>query len=69
MKRALDLHSTGIIVVHNHPTGQITPSAPDKNITRALASAAEILDIRFLDHIIVGREGKGYFSFRENGLL
>jgi DNA repair protein RadC len=69
VKRALLLNSTGIIVVHNHPTGQLTPSNADRNITRALVAAAESLDLRFLDHIIVGREGKGYFSFRENGLL
>lgn len=69
VKRALMLNATGIIVVHNHPTGQLTPSNADRNITRALVAAAESLDLRMLDHIIVGREGKGYFSFRENGLL
>lgn len=69
VKRALLLNSTGVIVVHNHPTGQLTPSSADRSITRALSSAMESLDLRFLDHIIVGREGKGYFSFRENGLL
>lgn len=69
VKRALMLNSTGIIVVHNHPTGQLNPSNADRNITRALQSAAESLDLRLLDHVIVGREGKGYFSFRENGLL
>ncbi len=69
VKRALMLNATGIIVVHNHPTGQLTPSNADRNITKALANAAESLDLRFLDHIIVGREGKGYFSFRENGLI
>jgi DNA repair protein RadC len=56
-------------VVHNHPTGQLTPSSADRKITNALLAAAETLELRFLDHIIVGREGKGYFSFRENGLI
>jgi DNA repair protein RadC len=69
VKRALLLNSTGIIVVHNHPTGQLTPSSADRKITNALLAAAETLELRFLDHIIVGREGKGYFSFRENGLI
>lgn len=69
MKRAMALHATGIIVVHNHPTGQLRPSNADINITRALAAAANTLDLRLLDHVIVGREEKGYFSFRENGLL
>lgn len=69
MKRAMALNATGIIVVHNHPTGQLRPSNADLVITRAIATAAEALDLRFLDHIIVGREDKGYFSFRENGLI
>ncbi|PKL42906.1 MAG: hypothetical protein CVV41_12850 [Candidatus Riflebacteria bacterium HGW-Riflebacteria-1] len=69
MKRAMALHATGIIVVHNHPTGQLRPSNADINITRALLAAAEALDLRMLDHVIVGREDKGYFSFRENGLI
>ncbi len=69
MKRAMALNATGIIVVHNHPTGQLRPSNADLNITRAILAAAETLDLRLLDHLIVGSEDKGYFSFRENGLL
>jgi len=69
MKRALALHATGIIVTHNHPTGNLSPSSADRKITQALIAAAATLDIRFLDHIIIGQEGKGYFSFREKGLL
>ncbi len=69
MKRAMSLHATGIIVVHNHPTGQLRPSNADIQITRALVAAADALAIRMLDHVIVGNEEKGYFSFRENGLL
>jgi DNA repair protein RadC len=69
MKRALGLHSTGILVVHNHPSGLISPSQADRDITRSLHAAALALEIRLLDHIIIGREGKGYFSFRENRLI
>ncbi len=69
MKRAMALHATGIIVVHNHPTGQLRPSNADLVITRSLVAAADALAIRMLDHVIVGSEEKGYFSFRENGLL
>ncbi|NLF97643.1 MAG: DNA repair protein RadC [Candidatus Riflebacteria bacterium] len=69
MKRAMALHATGIIVVHNHPTGHLRPSNADINITRQLVAAAATLDLRFLDHVIVGREEKGYFSFRESGML
>lgn len=69
MKRAMALHATGIIVVHNHPTGQLRPSNADLVITRSLVAAADALAIRMLDHVIVGSEEKGYFSFRENGLI
>jgi DNA repair protein RadC len=69
MKRALALHATGIIVAHNHPTGRVLPSPADRQITDALAAAARSLDIRLIDHLILGREGAGYFSFRESGLL
>ena len=69
MKRALAHNATGILVAHNHPTGHLTPSSADHEITRALAAAAGTLDIRFLDHLILGRENEGYFSFREHGFL
>ncbi|OIP31782.1 hypothetical protein AUK22_00690 [bacterium CG2_30_54_10] len=69
MKRALAVHATGILVAHNHPTGSLRPSPADLEITRALAAAAGALEIRLLDHLILGREGQGYFSFRENGLI
>jgi len=69
MKRALSHNATGILVAHNHPTGHLTPSSADHEITRALAAAARTLDIRFLDHLILGRENEGYYSFREHGFL
>lgn len=69
MRRALALHATAILVAHNHPSGHLKPSTADHAITRALAAAAGTLDIRFLDHLILGREHEGYFSFREHGFL
>ncbi|HNV69669.1 MAG TPA: DNA repair protein RadC [Candidatus Ozemobacteraceae bacterium] len=69
MKRALALHATGIAVAHNHPTGNPQPSPADREITRHLAAAASTLELRLLDHIIIGRDQQAYFSFRENGLL
>ncbi len=69
MKRALALHATGIAVAHNHPTGNPQPSPADREVTRNLAAAAATLEIRLLDHIIIGRDQQSYFSFRENGLL
>lgn len=60
-------------VVHNHPSGDATPSQADRAFTRRLREAAEIMQVRFLDHIIIGQQGagcpEGYFSFREAGLL
>ncbi len=69
MRRALAHHATGVILAHNHPAGTIQPSAADREITRAVAAAARTLDIRFLDHVILGVDAAGYFSFREAGLL
>lgn len=67
MKRALALNSTGVLVVHNHPSGDPAPSNSDINVTNALCNAAETLGLRLLDHLIVA--GNNYFSFREKGLI
>lgn len=69
MRRTLELFATGIIVVHNHPTGQLRPSNADIVITRALVAAADTLSVRMLDHVIIGMDQPGYFSFRENGMI
>jgi DNA repair protein RadC len=60
--------TTGLIVVHNHPSGEPTPSPEDVALTRRLQTAAAILDMPLLDHLIVG-EGERYYSFREAGLI
>lgn len=59
--------AAGVIVVHNHPSGNPLPSADDKSITRQLVEAGRLLDLPVYDHVIVG--GKAYFSFAEAGLL
>jgi DNA repair protein RadC len=59
--------ATAIIVAHNHPTGNLTPSKDDIAITRQLKSAGETLGIRLLDHIIFSH--KGYYSFQESDRL
>jgi DNA repair protein RadC len=59
--------ATAIIVAHNHPTGNLSPSKDDIAITRQLESAGDTLGIRLLDHIIFGH--KGYYSFKENNEL
>jgi DNA repair protein RadC len=67
LKRALLCNAAGIIVYHNHPSGDPSPSREDREFTRRLASAAELLGIRLLDHLVVGTTGS--ISFREAGLL
>ena len=67
VEEALSRHSAGLILVHNHPSGDAEPSPEDKHLTRSIVEAARTIDIRVLDHIIVGKEG--YCSFRERHLL
>ncbi|MDR2160755.1 MAG: DNA repair protein RadC [Desulfovibrio sp.] len=65
MERALALSASGLILVHNHPGGQYAPSRPDRELTLRLRQAAETLDIRFLDHIIVS--GDAAYSLMSGG--
>jgi DNA repair protein RadC len=61
-----------VIVVHNHPSGDPSPSQADHNLTRRLAEAAELMQIKLLDHVIIGAQtqnGPSYFSFKEAGVL
>ena len=67
VKRALELLATQMILVHNHPSGAAEPSPADKQLTKRVADAAALFDIRLLDHIIIAREGN--FSFRREHLL
>jgi len=60
--------TTGLMVVHNHPSGDPTPSPDDARLTMRLCAAADVLDIALLDHLIVGDDGR-YFSFHEGGQL
>jgi len=68
MEHALKIKSAAaILCVHNHPSGDPAPSHHDKVLTNALQKAAEALGIKLHDHIIIGT--KGYFSFKQDGLL
>lgn len=67
VKRALELSATALILVHNHPSGDPTPSRADIDMTKLIADAARHLNIAIHDHIIVGREG--HASFRALRLL
>ena len=67
IKRALELGATAIIMVHNHPSGDPTPSSADISMTKELAAAGEKLDITVHDHIIMSKHG--HTSFRDLDLL
>jgi DNA repair protein RadC len=67
VKRALDLHAASVILAHNHPSGAAEPSKADEAQTQALASALRMVDVRVLDHFIVGE--REAFSFAERGLM
>lgn len=67
IEEALKLKATGIILVHNHPSGSLEPSRNDKLITDKIAILAKELGIRLLDHIII--TSQGHTSFHEEGLL
>lgn len=64
---ALKANASFIILAHNHPSGNLTPSEPDKRLTQKLKQAGEFLDIKILDHIILTKEG--YYSFADEGML
>jgi len=59
--------AAALVLVHNHPSGDPTPSAEDREVTARLASAGEILGVRILDHIVVAE--RGFCSLREQGEL
>ncbi len=65
--RALRYRAVAVILAHNHPSGIAAPSAADRHITRRLCDALALIDVRVLDHVIIGR-GDSY-SFAEQGLL
>lgn len=62
-KRAFEVGATGLILAHNHPSGGLSTSNSDKQITRNFKLAAANVDLRILDHLIVSE--KGYFSFSD----
>lgn len=69
-RRALVLGAKKIIAVHNHPSGSLTPSGEDKRLTHLLVEAGKLVDVRMIEHIIVGGNGvNDYYSFLDNGLI
>lgn len=67
MKKAVECLASGIIVCHNHPSGNLNPSESDSKITQKIKDAGNLLDIQLLDHLIISE--KDYYSFADNGLL
>lgn len=67
LKSALEVGATALILVHNHPSGTLKPSVADKDITKKLKLAAQSLDIKVLDHLIITENA--YFSFADEGLI
>jgi DNA repair protein RadC len=67
VRRALLLNTAGLIVAHNHPSGAAKPSAADRQLTRVLHEALALVDIKLLDHIVVG--ASDVYSFSRNGLI
>ena len=67
LQKALEYKSTGIILSHNHPSGNLKPSKQDELLTQKIKNAAAYFDIKVMDHIIISDEG--YFSFADEGLL
>lgn len=66
VKRALELNAAAVILTHNHPSGESTPSNADKMITERLEKGLALVDIKVLDHIIVGSD---VLSFAERGYI
>ena len=67
IKRALELSASSIILVHNHPSGDPTPSKADITMTREVVTAARTLGIAVHDHLVIGRSG--HAGFKSVGLL
>ncbi len=67
LREAIAAQATSMILVHNHPTGNVSPSRADDLLTKRLADAGKIMNIALQDHVIVG--GNDFYSYRDNGRL
>jgi DNA repair protein RadC len=65
-KPAIRASAASVVLAHNHPSGKVEPSREDREVTKRLAEAAEIIGIEVLDHVIIGEE---HFSMKEHGML
>ena len=67
LKKALEEGATSMVLSHNHPSGNLSPSRADEEITRKIVEAAKLMDITVLDHIIISEHG--YYSFADEGMM
>jgi DNA repair protein RadC len=67
VRKGLELNAAAVVLMHNHPSGIAEPSAADRAITDLVVDACKLLDIRVLDHIIVGN--RATYSFADKGLI
>lgn len=67
-KTAIISNAVGIIIFHNHPSGDPSPSQKDRELTRVVRKAGELLEIELLDHIIIGGRGSYYSFMEDNGM-
>jgi DNA repair protein RadC len=67
MKTALEMLAVSMILCHNHPSGNLSPSDADLKITRKIKEAGNTMDIKVLDHVIVTQHG--YYSFADEGVI
>lgn len=72
-REAINCNAQAIVLAHNHPSGDPTPSKADRELTKVVSEAAEVLRIRLLDHVIIGSLGNGrsvpYYSFASHGYI
>lgn len=66
---ALRLNATAIALVHNHPSGNMTPSKEDDNLTKNLQEACKLMNIHFIDHVIISSSGTEYYSYHDRGRI
>ena len=66
---ALRLNASALALVHNHPSGNVMPSREDDALTRSMSEASSLMNIRFVDHVIISSNGKDYYSYHDKGRL
>ncbi len=69
LKPAILCNASAILILHNHPSGDVKPSASDRAFTDNIGKASKVMGIRLLDSIIIGEPGKPYYSLADDGLL